>query len=37
MDAPLGWTCVNKMSPGTTGDTRAASLVGSLYGSLAGL
>lgn len=38
MDAKLGWAYVmNKMSPGTTGDTRAAGLIGSLYGSLASL
>lgn len=35
MDARVGWAYVmNKMSPGTTGDTRAAGLIGSLYGSL---
>lgn len=35
LDARLGWAYVmNKMSPGTTGDMRAAAIVGALYGSL---
>ena len=34
-DAELAWAYVmNKMSPGTTGDTRAFSLAAALYGSL---
>jgi CubicO group peptidase (beta-lactamase class C family) len=36
LDAGVSWAYImNKMSPGTTGDTRAAGLIGSLYGSLA--
>ncbi len=35
LDARVSWAYVmNKMSPGTTGDTRAAGLVAALYGSL---
>jgi CubicO group peptidase (beta-lactamase class C family) len=34
-DARVSWAYVmNKMSPGTTGDTRAAALAAALYGSL---
>ena len=35
LDARVSWAYVmNKMSPGTTGDLRAASLVAALYASL---
>ena len=35
LDARVSWAYVmNKMSPGTTGDTRAAGLVAALYGAL---
>ena len=35
LDAHVSWAYVmNKMSPGTTGDTRAAGIVATLYGSL---
>ncbi|HYY06123.1 MAG TPA: serine hydrolase domain-containing protein [Candidatus Limnocylindria bacterium] len=35
LDAHVSWAYVmNKMSPGTTGDTRAAGIVAALYGSL---
>src|SRR5262249_22776029 len=35
-DARVSWAYVmNKMSPGTTGDSRAAHMVGALYGVLA--
>ena len=35
LDARVSWAYVmNKMSPGTTGDTRALALVAALYGSL---
>ena len=35
LDARVSWSYVmNKMSPGTTGDSRAASMIGALYGSL---
>jgi CubicO group peptidase (beta-lactamase class C family) len=35
LDAELSWAYVmNKMSPGTTGDTRAFALAAALYGSL---
>jgi CubicO group peptidase (beta-lactamase class C family) len=34
-DARLGWAYImNKMSPGTTGDTRAAGLLAALYAAL---
>jgi len=35
LDARVGWAYImNKMSPGTTGDTRAAGILAALYGSL---
>lgn len=35
LDARVSWAYVmNRMSPGTTGDLRAAALIGALYGSL---
>jgi CubicO group peptidase (beta-lactamase class C family) len=35
LDARVSWAyAMNKMSPGTTGDSRAAALVGALYGAL---
>jgi CubicO group peptidase (beta-lactamase class C family) len=35
LDGRVSWAYVmNKMSPGTTGDLRAAGLIGALYGSL---
>jgi CubicO group peptidase (beta-lactamase class C family) len=36
LDARVSWAYVmNRMSPGTTGDSRAAGMVGALYGALA--
>jgi CubicO group peptidase (beta-lactamase class C family) len=36
LDARVSWAYVmNKMSPGTTGDSRAAHMIGALYGALA--
>jgi CubicO group peptidase (beta-lactamase class C family) len=36
LDARVSWAYVmNRMSPGTTGDTRAAGMIGALYGALA--
>jgi CubicO group peptidase (beta-lactamase class C family) len=38
LDARVGWAYVmNKMSPSTTGDTRGAGVIASLYGALAEL
>jgi CubicO group peptidase (beta-lactamase class C family) len=35
LDARIGWAYVmNRMSPGTTGDTRAGAMVAALYGAL---
>jgi CubicO group peptidase (beta-lactamase class C family) len=36
LDARVSWAYVmNRMSPGTTGDSRAAGMIGALYGALA--
>ena len=36
LDARVSWAYVmNKMSPGTTGDSRAAGMIGATYASLA--
>ena len=35
LDARVSWSYImNKMSPGTTGDSRAATLLAALYGTL---
>jgi CubicO group peptidase (beta-lactamase class C family) len=37
LDAHVGWAYImNKMSPGTAGDTRVAGILGALYGSVSG-
>jgi len=37
LDARVGWAYImNKMSPGTAGDTRVAGILGALYGSISG-
>ena len=37
LDARVGWAYImNKMSPGTAGDTRVAGILRALYGSVSG-
>jgi CubicO group peptidase (beta-lactamase class C family) len=37
LDARVGWAYImNKMSPGTSGDSRVAGILGALYGSVSG-